>query len=148
MQYLYSKGTFLTGTVRKTRKGLPNQVKQKFQVGEKVYCQNDKTVVLAYREKLSKKTVSIVSFKPEVGEIDVTVKRRGRETTKSKPALIQSYNTYMGGIDNFDMMLYQYLDLYQYLFAVPSNIGKRWHSISLHEWFSTRMLFIKIHVVI
>ena len=40
----------------------------------------------------------------------ITKNRHGREIRSTKPAIIQSYNAFMGGVDESDKMLYTYLD--------------------------------------
>lgn len=109
--WLYSEKTYVTGTIRKNKKGLPEDIKKKFNPGEKLYKKKQKIVLLAYREKKTqKKPVLLISTKGKVGDISVTNKRRGRTVTKDKPAIITDYNKFMGGIDGFDQMLYCYLD--------------------------------------
>lgn len=113
LDYLYSNETFMTGTVRRNRKHLPKEVKEKINVGQKVYCKLDGKpfVALAYRQKKSQKQpVILLSSKPEIKDEDVTKRRRGRITTETKPSIVKNYCQYMGGIDTFDMMMYTYLD--------------------------------------
>lgn len=108
---LYANNTFLSGTIRKMRKGLPDGVKGQLKVGEKRYFKHENTCVLAYRQKKTqKKPVLIVSSKPDVGDINITKTRQGRNINETKPQMIHEYNKYMGGVDHFDMMLYSYLD--------------------------------------
>ena len=40
----------------------------------------------------------------------ITKNRHGREIRSTKPAIIQSYNGFNGGVDESDKMLYTYLD--------------------------------------
>lgn len=111
VQTLYEKFTFLTGTLRRNRKGLPNEVLGKIEPEQKVYCKNYNTVIMAYRHKKSQKNpVLLISSAPEVKDVQITKTRRGRETTENKPAIVHNYNCFMGGIDHFDMMLYGYID--------------------------------------
>lgn len=51
-----------------------------------------------------------MSSKPEIKDVESERRRHGRVTSDKKPAIVQSYCTYMGGIDTHDMMLYTYLD--------------------------------------
>lgn len=55
VSHLYNLETFFTGTVRKNKKGLPPQVKERLQVGQSVYMKQNKTVALAYRQKKTQK---------------------------------------------------------------------------------------------
>lgn len=110
-EYLYSKCTFLTGTVRRNRKGIPEEIKENLDVGEKKYVRNGPNLFLSYREKKSqKKPVILLSTKGTAKSVE-KVKRRGNENViKTKPELINTYNMYMGGVDSSDQMLYCYLD--------------------------------------
>lgn len=111
-KWLHQQGTYMTGTCRKGRKGLPNALKSKrFQVGEKVYYKKGSTVLFAYREKKSQnKPVLVVSTKAKISMERVVKRRCGRTVTQDKPSVIAEYNKYMGGIDSHDMMLYCYLN--------------------------------------
>lgn len=111
MKNLYSRQTFITGTTRRNRKGLPSEVKEKTAVGQPVYYKNGNHIAMAYRQKKTQKyPVILLSSKGEVGNADITNRRHGRVTRQTKPKIIANYNSYMGGIDHFDMMLYTYLD--------------------------------------
>lgn len=88
VEMLYDKCTFLTGTLRRNRKGLPAEVLQKLEPGQKVYSKKGNTVILAYRHKKSQKNpVLLISSNPEVKDIDITKIRRGRETTEKNQLL-------------------------------------------------------------
>lgn len=108
---LYEWKTFFTGTVRKNKKGLPDGIKQSFQVGQKKYYKQGKVLAFGYRQKKSQqKPVLLLSSKTEISEAEDTKRRHGRITREKKPSIILDYNKHMGGIDTFDMMLYSYLD--------------------------------------
>lgn len=110
-EYLYSKCTFLTGTVRRNRKGIPEEIKENLDVGEKKYVRSGPNLFLSYREKKSqKKSVILLSTKGTAKSVE-KIKRRGNDNVvKIKPELINTYNMYMGGVDSSDQMLYCYLD--------------------------------------
>ncbi|KAG8331337.1 zinc finger protein [Homalodisca vitripennis] len=111
IQDLYRKQTFLTGTIRRNRKNLPNDVKRKFAVGEKKYYRSDYILTLAYREKSSQsRPVILVSSDSQAIDVQTRRTKFGFERIKNKPKVIDEYNRYMGGIDTNDMMLYAYLD--------------------------------------
>ncbi|XP_046674713.1 piggyBac transposable element-derived protein 4-like [Homalodisca vitripennis] len=111
IQDLYRKQTFLTGTIRRNRKNLPNDVKRKFSVGEKKYYRSDYILTLAYREKSSQsRPVILVSSDSQAIDVQTRRTKFGFERIKNKPKVIDEYNRYMGGIDTNDMMLYAYLD--------------------------------------
>lgn len=54
--YLYEKLTFVTSTIRRNRKGIPNVLKERFRVGQKTYLRNENLLFLGYREKNHKRT--------------------------------------------------------------------------------------------
>lgn len=109
-KYLYNHATYLTGTIRRNRKGLPNNVKS-MNVGQAKYFRNVEVLLCGYREKKSKKyPVLLISTKAIAETKIVTKKRRGQEIQKTKPSIIIDYNKFMGGVDGSDMMLYTYLD--------------------------------------
>ena len=105
-KYLYSKGTYLTGTIRNNRKDLPNDIK-KVNVNEKKYVRDGDVVLCAYREKkTTKNPVLLISTKTSDENVTVIKKRNGN----GKPCIVNFYNHSMGGIDESDKMLYMYLD--------------------------------------
>ncbi|KAG8335548.1 zinc finger protein [Homalodisca vitripennis] len=113
MDWLYKNKTFMTGTVKRDRKHLPNEIKTKIDVGCSVYCQEKNTslVALGYRQTRSQKNpVLLLSSKPQISDVHSERRRHGRVTSEKKPAIVESYCKYMGGIDTLDMMLYTYLD--------------------------------------
>ncbi|KAG8287843.1 zinc finger protein [Homalodisca vitripennis] len=108
---LYSQETFVTGTIRRNRKGLPQSIKKKFSVGEKLYNKKRNLVALAYREKKTQKLpVLLVSTNTTITSEEITKRRRGRIINEIKPSIVASYNKFMGGIDAFDMMMCVYID--------------------------------------
>ncbi|KAI9575624.1 hypothetical protein GQX74_014524 [Glossina fuscipes] len=52
--------------------------------------------------------VNLLEDKEE--DVTITKKRHGREKRSTKPAIVQSYNDFMGGVDESNKMLYIYLD--------------------------------------
>jgi hypothetical protein len=110
-KYLYSVGTYITGTIRRNRKFIPKQFSKKFDVGEKRYFRQGPMLAAAFREKRSQRfPVLLLSTKCKAESTIRTITRRSRTREVVKPSIIQSYNDYMGGIDTSDMMLYTYLD--------------------------------------
>jgi hypothetical protein len=109
--YLNSQNTFITGTLRRNRKGIPDALKEKFEVGQKVYNRKDYKLMLAYREKASqKKPVLLLSTKFVASSVEKIKIRNNEQLMKEKPEVIDKYNSYMGRIDHSDQMLYCYLD--------------------------------------
>jgi hypothetical protein len=49
---LYKLGIFITGTIRRNRKFLPNAFRNKLQIGEKKYFGTGLTLALVVREKI------------------------------------------------------------------------------------------------
>ncbi|XP_014483551.1 PREDICTED: piggyBac transposable element-derived protein 4-like isoform X2 [Dinoponera quadriceps] len=109
-KFLYTKNTYITGTIRKNRKDIPSEAKQ-VKVGETKYFQNGEVLLCAHREKRSSKNpVLLISTEASTANATVVKKRYGREREKTKPNIIHSYNNFMGGVDESDKMLYTYLD--------------------------------------
>jgi hypothetical protein len=108
---LYKSETFLTGTLRRNRKGVPKNFLEKFKVGEKKYMKDKYLLGLAYREKSSQQHPVIVISTNSTTGMDERVRRRfGRENIVERPKIISQYSKSMGGVDTNDMMLYAYLD--------------------------------------
>nr|XP_034194869.1 piggyBac transposable element-derived protein 4-like [Osmia lignaria] len=109
-RYLYSMDTYLTGTIRRNKKCIPDNLKQT-NVNEVKYFRDNEVLFCAYREKKSvKNPVLLISTKADEQNVTITKNRHGREIRSTKPAIIQSYNAFMGGVDESDKMLYTYLD--------------------------------------
>lgn len=105
---LYQNGIFSTGTVRKTRKGLPEFMKEKPQDKKLKLAKNEfnamtsKPIVAA--KWLDTKEVTVLSSAHKQSEIAV-VKRTQKDGTKREvfcPKAIADYTLYMGGVDHFD----------------------------------------------
>lgn len=110
-RYLYSKLTWLTGTLRLNRKGVPKQLKGKYRVGQKVYVRKGPILQMAWREKKSNKSQFIIlSTNSEATSVRYTIRRNRNIIIKTKPKIVHQYNRGMGGIDGTDQMLYTYLD--------------------------------------
>lgn len=78
-------------------------------MGEPKYFKNGE--MLLYRDKKSKKApVALLSINNNTKTMVVTKKRGQYESEKEKPHMIDHYNKYIGGVDEFDKMLYVYLD--------------------------------------
>lgn len=110
-KYLYSKFTFLTGTLRKSRKGIPSRMKERFNVGETKYMRKGSLLMLGYRQKKSQKNPVLVLSTDASTVNERRSKKRGNQIyVTNKPKMIRQYNDFMGGVDGSDQMLYQYLD--------------------------------------
>lgn len=110
-RYLYENMTLLTGTLRLDRRGVPRQLKGKYEVGKKVYVRKGPILQMAWREKKSNKSQFIViTTDGEAKTVRYTINRNGKLIIKQKPSIVHQYNRGMGGIDGTDQMLYTYLD--------------------------------------
>lgn len=110
IRYLYSTDTYLTGTIRRNKKCIPDYSKRA-NVSEVKYLRNNEMLFCVYPEKKSvKNPVLLISTKAEDQNVTITKGRHGREMHSIKPAIIQPYNTFIGGVDESDKMLYTYLD--------------------------------------
>lgn len=108
---LYANETFLTGTWRKNRKGIPKEFHKKFDVGERKYRRKNSFLSMAFREKKSQKAPVILISSDCTAEVTQRQKiYNGREKCIVRPKMAVDYSTFMGGIDTSDMMLYTYLD--------------------------------------
>lgn len=71
----------------------------------------DHLLLLGHKEKKSQKShVVLLSTDSQAESHEKITVRRGKEIRISKPKVILNYNSFMGGIDGNDMMLYCYLD--------------------------------------
>ncbi|KAG8248860.1 hypothetical protein J6590_108442 [Homalodisca vitripennis] len=103
--------TFVTGTIRKNRRGIPDELLGKYKVGDKRYMRSKEILGLAYREKSSQKSqVILVSSDSKAANVQVSKNKGTKVVIKTKPDMIHQYNKFMGGIDTTDQMLYSYLD--------------------------------------
>lgn len=56
-KFLYDNSMFITGTIRRNKKGLPLVIKTNFAVGGKVYLRDDNMLLLGYWEKKFQKNL-------------------------------------------------------------------------------------------
>lgn len=101
---LLERKTYVTGTLRKNRKGNPKEViAAKPKKGEVVdYYSEDGVCVLKWRDK---REVLMISSEFSGEMIDVP-NRRG--VVSRKPEMVSMYNQSMGGVDHFDQMMSYY----------------------------------------
>lgn len=110
-RYLYEHETWVNGTVRLGRNGIPKQLLGRFPVGKKVYVRKGPVLQMAFREKATNKSQFILlSTNAKVQNMRYKIRRSGKVVIKSKPQIVYEYNHGMGGIDGTDQMLYTYLD--------------------------------------
>ena len=105
--YLFERGTFLTGTMRRNQvKYLPNEViTAKPKVGESVYFRQGNFLSMSYRQKQSqgKPLIMLSSF---YGAYNVPHRKK---EDKVIPRMVDGYNRNMGGVDSSDQVLYSYM---------------------------------------
>ena len=105
-QELYLKNTFLCGTVRGNRKGLPAACTQaKLKRGETVFRRSDVMLALKWRQK--KNPVYMLSTIHEATEQDVKLDFT-KKYVVTKPTVVIDYTNKMLGVDLNDQMLSYY----------------------------------------
>ena len=106
--FLLGKGTFITGTMRCNQlQHLPKEIVSATpKVGEKIYYRKDNFLPMSYKQKKSQ-TKPVIMLSTFVGAYDVA---HHKDVSKSVPAIADSYNKHMEGIDKSGQILYAYLD--------------------------------------
>ncbi|UYV82150.1 hypothetical protein LAZ67_21001138 [Cordylochernes scorpioides] len=103
---LLDSHTYLTGTIRTNRKGLPKTLTSaKLGVDESLYMVNNNLLALAYKEKKSKPPVKFLST-----FCDASSGKKRVSDQRDYPQMKICYDSYMGGVDLNDQMLYTYMD--------------------------------------
>ncbi|UYV70686.1 hypothetical protein LAZ67_8000264 [Cordylochernes scorpioides] len=99
---LLDSHTYLTGTIRTNRKGLPKTLTSaKLGVDESLYMVNNNLLALAYKEKKSKPQVNFLST-----FCDASSGKKRVSDQRDYPQIC--YDSYMGDLN--DKMLYTYMD--------------------------------------
>ena len=103
---LLSRYTYVSGTLRKNRRGNPKAVvKANLKKGEAVYRRNGNVLCIKWCQK--KKCVTMMSTIHSA--VSVEVNKRGRRNTKvTKPLVVHDYTQKMRGVDRND----QYMSYY------------------------------------
>ena len=100
-KFLLGQNLTLLGTVRKTRKELPNEfVLKKRKAFESIFAFTEDTTLVSYAPKTDK-TVVLLSTMHNKEEINT-------ESEKKKPQMILDYNATKGAVDTFDKMVKSY----------------------------------------
>ena len=103
--YLYIHRTYLTGTTRSNRVGLPEPVRRKLaKKGDVVNYRRGPLLACAFEDK---KHVIILSTHGTGRTGEYTSKRNRKRVT---PGCVHQYNKYMGGVDLSDMRIYCFQD--------------------------------------
>jgi hypothetical protein len=91
VRHLHQLSTYINGTVRRNRKLLPQQFKDKFAVGHKMYCRSGPLLACVFCEKkLQRNPVSLPSSHTTAQEEEVQGRHGG--SPQIKPKVITSYN--------------------------------------------------------
>ena len=107
--------TMPCGTVRISRKEMPQALKKKLQPGNIVCRQRDNLLALKWKDK---RDVCMLSM---LHSDTVSVDRKGQKT---KPSAVLSYNDNMGGVDVFDQVA-------KYYYPIRTTV-KWWKKLFLH----------------
>ena len=75
-------------------------------IGEKIYYGKGNYLAMSYKQKKSQ-TKPVIMLSTFVGAYDVA---HCKDYSKSVPAIVDTYNKHMGGIDKSYQILYAYLD--------------------------------------
>lgn len=107
---LYSHNTFLTGILRKDRKGIPRKLLGKYAVGQKTYVRKCPILVMAHREKSTNSSQFLILPTDCLAVTEIySIRRSGRVVIKTKANISHQYSRCMGGIDLTDQMLNVYM---------------------------------------
>ena len=102
-EFLFTNETLLSGTVRANSKGLPSDCSTKLPVGQAKFWRKNEQLTVAFREKKSQsKNVLLLS----TGHNAQMAKKQIKNKEVTKPTVIFSYNSYMGGVDLSDKKVY------------------------------------------
>jgi hypothetical protein len=94
---LYKLSTYVTGSIRRNRKFLPQAFQNKFEVGEKKYFRKGPILDAALREKKSQRlpVLHLSTHSKKEGTQSVRV-RHGKQKHLIKPSIVQSYSDFTG----------------------------------------------------
>ena len=117
VQYLSSKGIWALGTlnVNRSRNCLLPSEKDLSGRGSSEESMNDKKSVVVTSWYDNKRVLMISNFvgKQPVGKCTRYDKKKREKVSIARPAAVDLYNSYMGGVDKFDMMLSLYRTKYR-----------------------------------
>ena len=106
-RYLLDRQTYITGTMRRNQTWhLPKEIiNAKPSIGESVYYRQGGVLAMSYRQKKSqnKPVIMLSTFKGAY-----SVPHRKKDDV-SIPAMVDTYNQSMGGVDSSDQVMYSYM---------------------------------------
>ena len=102
-EFLFRNKTLLSGTVRSNSKGLPSDCSIKLPVAQAKFWRKNEQLAVAFREKKSQ-TKNVLLLSTGHNAQMATKQIKNKEVTK--PTVIFSYNSYMGGVDLSDKKVY------------------------------------------
>ena len=103
---LLKNHTIATGTCMPNRRGLPTEyLKAKLKAGETLACKSDALLALKWKDK---RDVVMLSSGHDSSSCQVTVRSRYGRSSKSKPVVINDYNSHMAGVDRSDQLMSYY----------------------------------------
>lgn len=110
-QYLIVNRTHLCGTVRFNR--LPSAVKEDFpaEIKSLKHFRKDHMLISCFTEKKQsgKKNIAILDTMAEPREVEKSLIKKGGTVNKvTRPSSLESYNLYMGAVDQADAQLHPY----------------------------------------
>jgi hypothetical protein len=122
METLYKDRLFAIGTVRTSRKGLPDMMRKKSKLARGESAFQVKGCVAAIKW-MDNKEVTVLSTACDPTEVCSVIRRAKDGTTSAVacPLAISEYNRTMGGVDRFDQLRERY--------AIGRRSIKWWHRI-------------------
>jgi hypothetical protein len=91
---LHKLSTYVTGTIRKNRKFLPQAFQNKFEVGEKNYFGKVRFLLLFVKK--SRLPVLLLCNYSKAEDTQSVCVRHGKQKHVIKSSIVQSYNNFMG----------------------------------------------------
>jgi hypothetical protein len=122
LKTLDERGLYAVGTVRGSRKGLPDILKRNDRMQRREFMFQTKGCVAAIKWQ-DKKPVTVLSKHHNPKQV-TSVKRKNRDGTSSIipcPTAVAEYNSIMGGVDRFDQRRERY--------AIGRRSLKWWHRL-------------------
>lgn len=122
MKKLHDRGIYAVGTVRTTRKDLPEMMRKKHAMNRGEFQFKSKGVISAVKWQDSK-PVTLLTTAVSPKEV-TTVKRKNKDGSRSNifcPKVVDIYNQIMGGVDKFDQK--------KEVYAIGRRSVKWWHRI-------------------